>query len=319
MQILVLIMMAMLQLSVVTSFVAPGLRSRGVTRASSPYSERVLPLGSKNGHEGVDEPMSVPSMHLEDISIVNGAFSSVKDIVAKAAAGKGNNAMSPNKEGLSFTTKLNGSDVRVGIIMARWNADIIEGLYEGVNRSLADAGVKKSNTFTTFVPGAYELPVTAKLLAASKRVDVIICLGCLIKGDTMHFEYIASAVSQGLMKVSVETMVPCLFGVLTTLDKEQAIKRSSGDGNEGVHWGTSAVEMGLNRMAAMGVGGHSIKADSETKRPFWNLDNANAGVEKKKNEEKKDGKGDKKDGGEGEGDGNGDGDGDNKKPRKIGF
>jgi hypothetical protein len=83
------------------------------------------------------------------------------------------------------------------------------------------------------------------------------------------------------MKVSVETMVPCLFGVLTVLDKQQAIQRSSGEDNEGASWGMSAVEMGLNRMAAMGIGLAAIKADSgDQPKPFWNLDNAPGGQDK---------------------------------------
>lgn len=157
------------------------------------------------------------------------------------------------KQGLNITTSLNGSDVRVGIIMARWNADIISGLYKGVNESLASCGVKSSNIFTTYVPGAFELPITAKFLAASKRVDVIICLGCLIKGETMHFEYIAQATANGIMQVSLDSFVPVLFGVLTVLNKDQAIKRSTGTHNEGLSWGQSAVEMGLARMSALGL------------------------------------------------------------------
>ena len=149
------------------------------------------------------------------------------------------------KEGIAFGTSLNGSDVRVGIIMARWNADVISGLYKGVNESLIACGVKPSNVFTTYVPGAFELPITAKFLAMSKRVDVIVCLGCLIKGDTMHFEYIASAASQGIMQVSIDSMIPVIFGVLTVLDKQQAVVRSTGEKNEGLSWGKSAVEMGL--------------------------------------------------------------------------
>merc|ERR1712146_603592 len=97
-----------------------------------------------------------------------------------------------------------------------------DGLFEGVNASLTEAGVKPLNIFTTYVPGAFELPVTTKLLAASDRVDVIICLGCLIKGETMHFDYIAGACANGIMQVSIDTMIPCLFGVLTVLDREQA-------------------------------------------------------------------------------------------------
>lgn len=172
--------------------------------------------------------------------------------------------ISSAKEGIKFGTDVNGSDVRVGIIMARWNADVIDGLYKGVNQSLAELGVKPSNVFTTYVPGAFELPVTAKFLAMSKRVDVIVCLGCLIKGDTMHFEYIADSTAHGLMKVSIDTLVPTLFGVLTVLDKEQAIVRSTGDSNEGLSWGKSAVEMGLNRMSALGMGKSLTKSQADT-------------------------------------------------------
>jgi len=172
---------------------------------------------------------------------------------AGAVAATPLSSISSLKEGIEILKNLNGSDVRVGIIMARWNADIIQGLYQGVNESLTAAGVLPSNVFTTYVPGAFELPVTAKLLAASKRVDVIINLGCLIKGETMHFEFIADAVAHGLMKVACDSLVPCIFGVLTVLNKEQAIVRSTGTKNEGLSWGTSAVEMGLNRMAALGL------------------------------------------------------------------
>lgn len=97
-----------------------------------------------------------------------------------------------------------------------------------MNESLSAAGVKPSNVFTTYVPGAFEIPLTAKFLAASKRFDVIICLGCVIKGETMHFEYISQAASSGIMQVQLETMVPMIFGVLTVLNKEQAIARSTG-------------------------------------------------------------------------------------------
>jgi 6,7-dimethyl-8-ribityllumazine synthase len=183
---------------------------------------------------------------------------SMSDVVKGAADGESaapavDDVLSMLKERPDLANALNGSDVRVGIIMGRWNSDIIGGLYQGVNESLVACGVNKSNVFVTYVPGAYELPVTAKLLAMSKRVDVIICLGCLIKGETMHFEYIAEAVSQGLMKVGLDTLVPTLFGVLTVLNKEQAVYRSSGEHNEGLSWGRSAVEMGLARMSALGM------------------------------------------------------------------
>eukprot|EP01031_Cornospumella_fuschlensis_P027982 gene27982-33790_t len=168
------------------------------------------------------------------------------------------------KEGVKFPTSFNGTNVRVGIIMARWNADIIQGLYAGVNESLTACGVKPSNVFTTYVPGSYEIPITARFLAASKSFDVIICLGCLIKGETMHFEYIAQSTASGIMQVSLDSMVPCIFGVLTVLNKEQAIKRSTGSHNEGLSWGMSAVEMGLARMSALGLDAQQTKAAAST-------------------------------------------------------
>lgn len=85
----------------------------------------------------------------------------------------------------------------------------------------------------------------AKLLAETGKFDAIICVGCLIKGETMHFECIAQASSSGIMGVQLEYATPCLFGVLTVLNKQQAIDRSTGQCNEGLSWGTSAVEMGL--------------------------------------------------------------------------
>mmetsp|Transcript_18188 Transcript_18188/g.18238 ORF Transcript_18188/g.18238 Transcript_18188/m.18238 type:complete len:285 (-) Transcript_18188:116-970(-) len=194
-----------------------------------------------------------------------------------------------------FAANLNGSDVRVGIIMARWNEDIIKNLYKGVNESLSELGVKPSNIFTTYVPGSFELPITARFLAMSKRVDVIICMGCLIKGDTMHFEYISGAVSDGIMKVSLDTLVPCIFGVLTVLNPEQAKERSTGNDNLGLGWGKAAVEMGLARMSALGMGKMGSKAtEPDTAFQKFNTSSStvlpplpNGDKEEKKEEKKK--------------------------------
>ena len=94
------------------------------------------------------------------------------------------------------------------------------------------------------VPGAFEIPVTALHLAETGRFDAVICLGCLIKGDTMHFEYIADAASHGIMNVSITTGVPVAFGVLTTLTEAQAAVRSEpGDGNKGREAALAAIEM----------------------------------------------------------------------------
>jgi 6,7-dimethyl-8-ribityllumazine synthase len=98
--------------------------------------------------------------------------------------------------------ELDGSGCRVGIVKTRWNPEIMSSLYDGVKAALKDCGVKDANIYDTTVPGSFELPLAARFLAMSRQCDVVITLGCLIKGETMHFEYIAEAVSKGLMDVS---------------------------------------------------------------------------------------------------------------------
>jgi 6,7-dimethyl-8-ribityllumazine synthase len=117
--------------------------------------------------------------------------------------------------------------------------------------------VTEENIFIKEVPGAYELPYAAKLLAMSGTVDAIICCGVLIKGDTLHFEYISSAVTSGIMNVNLATMTPVIYGVLNCLDEEQVKKRSSdldGGHNHGVDWGKTAVEMAILRREAFAKG-----------------------------------------------------------------
>lgn len=123
--------------------------------------------------------------------------------------------------------------------------------------------MKEENIFIKEVPGAYELPYAAKLLAMSGTVDAIICAGVLIKGDTYHFEYISEAVAKGIMQVNLATNTPVIYGVLNCLDEAQVAKRSSNDNgghNHGEDWGKTAVEMAIMRREAMGMMGG---ADSE--------------------------------------------------------
>mmetsp|Transcript_24154 Transcript_24154/g.30387 ORF Transcript_24154/g.30387 Transcript_24154/m.30387 type:complete len:225 (-) Transcript_24154:838-1512(-) len=147
---------------------------------------------------------------------------------------------------------LDGSDVRIGIIRTRWNDEHVTNLVDGARKALAECKVDEDNIFETEVPGSFELPLAAKFLAMSGTVDAVICAGVLIKGDTMHFEYICDAVSKGLMNVGIQTNLPVVFGVLTCLDEEQVKKRSSGDNNHGYDWGKTAVEMALLRSEAVG-------------------------------------------------------------------
>lgn len=162
-------------------------------------------------------------------------------------------------EGASFG-ELDGTNVRVGIISTRWNKEIVTRLTDGVKEALKGCNVTDSNIFETQVPGAFELPLAARFLALSQTVDAVVCVGCLIKGETMHFEYIADATCNGLMDVSLLTSTPVILGVLTCLDEEQATKRSTGDNSHGIDWGKTAVEMALLRMSATGMGKSSSAA-----------------------------------------------------------
>eukprot|EP00978_Attheya_sp_CCMP212_P028879 scaffold100935_cov46-Attheya_sp.AAC.1 len=153
---------------------------------------------------------------------------------------------------------LDGSEIRVGIIKTRWNKENVDNLVAGAKKALAECNVTDANVFETEVPGAYELPFAARLLALSGTVDAIICTGVLIKGETMHFEYICDAVSKGIMNIGLQTSVPCIFGVLTCLDEDQVISRSTGDNNHGESWGMTAVEMALLRSEALGMKGKKM-------------------------------------------------------------
>lgn len=148
---------------------------------------------------------------------------------------------------------LDGSAARIGIIKTKWNPKIVDALSAGAKKAALETGVLESNVFETIVPGSWELPAAAKFLAMSGRVDAIVCVGCLIKGETMHFEHIAETVASGLMSVQLNTNVPCTFGVLTVLDESQAARRSYDGNNHGESWGKTAVEMAVLRQEALGL------------------------------------------------------------------
>jgi 6,7-dimethyl-8-ribityllumazine synthase len=140
---------------------------------------------------------------------------------------------------------------RFGIVVSRFNPEVTIGLLRGARTALAEAGVADGDISVVHVPGAFEIPLAALKLAQSKRIDAVITLGCLIKGDTMHFEYIAAAASQGIMDVMTATGVPVAFGVLTTLTDEQAAERAADDPkNKGREAALAAIEMAtlLRRM-----------------------------------------------------------------------
>ena len=136
------------------------------------------------------------------------------------------------------------SGFRFAIAVSRFNEEITEGLLRGAREALADAGAVDTEVLVVHVPGAFELPLVSLELARTRKYDAVIALGCLIKGDTMHFEYIADAASHALMDAAMTTGVPVSFGLLTTLTDEQAeVRAAAGPGNKGREAALAAVEM----------------------------------------------------------------------------
>lgn len=141
--------------------------------------------------------------------------------------------------------KTNNANFKIGIIVSRWNQEVTGALKEGAMQTLLEAGVARQNILDFDVPGSFELPsAAAMLLDANEDVDAVICLGCIIQGETRHFEFIAQAVANGIAKVGIEYTVPVIFGVLTCNTAEQAADRSGGKhGNKGVEAAASCLQM----------------------------------------------------------------------------
>ena len=134
--------------------------------------------------------------------------------------------------------------VRFAIIASRWNARIIEALVAGARKSLADNGVDESAVDVIRVPGAWEIPVVAAKLGAAGRYAAIIALGCVVRGDTRHYEHVADGCAEGLMRVQLDCRVPVLNGVLAVEDVVDAEKRAGGShGNKGEEVALAAIEM----------------------------------------------------------------------------
>jgi 6,7-dimethyl-8-ribityllumazine synthase len=133
---------------------------------------------------------------------------------------------------------------KFGIVISRFNEFISSKLLEGCVDTLARHGAEEKFQTVVWVPGAFEIPLVALKMAKSKKYDAVICLGTVIRGATPHFEFVASEVSKGVAKVSLDTGVPCVFGVITADNLEQAIERAgTKDGNKGRDAAMSAIEM----------------------------------------------------------------------------
>lgn len=140
--------------------------------------------------------------------------------------------------------QLSAEGFRFGIIVSRFNDFISSRLVEGAMDALLRHGATEEQVSVIKVPGAFEIPLTAKKLAESGRYDAVICLGAVIRGSTPHFDYIAAEVSKGIASVALESRIPVTFGVLTTDNLEQAIERAgSKSGNKGYDGAMAAIEM----------------------------------------------------------------------------
>lgn len=143
---------------------------------------------------------------------------------------------------------LNGQGLRIGVVRARWNPEVVDRLLDGVRRGLRDLGVADADVVDTTVPGSFELPMGARILATSGEVDAVICLGSVIRGETTHYELVAGESAAGIQQVQLSTGVPVAFGVLTTEDLDQALARSEGPGGHNVGEDSAIVAVEMARL-----------------------------------------------------------------------
>ncbi|MGA7563505.1 MAG: 6,7-dimethyl-8-ribityllumazine synthase [Desulfobaccales bacterium] len=149
--------------------------------------------------------------------------------------------------------KLIGAGLKFALVVSRFNSFITERLLEGALDCLQRQGVAEDDLLVVRVPGAWEIPLTAKRLAAAKTHDAVVCLAAVIRGSTPHFDYVAGEVSKGIAQVALESGVPISFGILTTDNLEQAIERAgSKAGNKGFAAAAAAIEM-ANLLKALGA------------------------------------------------------------------
>ncbi|HIH1199329.1 TPA: 6,7-dimethyl-8-ribityllumazine synthase [Staphylococcus aureus] len=145
---------------------------------------------------------------------------------------------------MNFEGKLIGKELKVAIVVSRFNDFITGRLLEGAKDTLIRDDVNEDNIDVAYVPGAFEIPLVAKKLASSGNYDAVITLGCVIRGATSHYDYVCNEVAKGVSKVNDQTNVPVIFGILTTESIEQAVERAGTKaGNKGAEAAVSAIEM----------------------------------------------------------------------------
>ena len=145
---------------------------------------------------------------------------------------------------MNFEGKLVGIDLKVAIVVSRFNDFITNRLLDGAKNTLFPPGVEDSNIDVAYVPGAFEIPLVSKKLAQKGEYDAVITLGCVIRGATSHYDYVCNEVAKGVSKANDVSDIPVIFGVLTTESIEQAVERAGTKaGNKGAEAAVSAIEM----------------------------------------------------------------------------
>ena len=149
-----------------------------------------------------------------------------------------------NLSGYDKNSVPDASGMSIGIVVSEWNPEVTERLKNGAIATLVRLGVKKENLIVSYVPGSFELVYGAARMAKSVQVDAVIVLGSVVKGDTPHFDYVCSGVTQGIVALNQQGTIPFIFGVLTTNNMKQALERSGGIyGNKGDEVAVTAVKM----------------------------------------------------------------------------
>ena len=149
----------------------------------------------------------------------------------------------PNLSNYDKSALPNSADFKIGIVVSEWNSEVTDGLLEGALHTLVECGVSKENITVYKVPGSFELIYAAKKVQSS-GVDAVITIGCVIQGETKHFDYVCAGVTQGVKDLNIQNDVPVIFCVLTDNNKQQSLDRSGGKhGNKGVEAAITALKM----------------------------------------------------------------------------
>lgn len=149
-----------------------------------------------------------------------------------------------NLSSQSIDSPFDISRKKFGLVVSEWNEDVTEALFGAAFQTLLDSGAARENIIRKNVPGSFELSLGAQWMAQSEEMDAVICLGCIIQGETRHFEFICQSVAQGLKDVALKYNKPVIFGVLTTDTKQQALDRAGGKhGNKGDEAAITAIKM----------------------------------------------------------------------------